>query len=69
MRTYNYAGTPFLAHNIQCANGFKTDRRYGLIYMSYRIFDPDGSSEIMGVEAASIAAEFCALCGTGEATE
>lgn len=63
MKTYTYDGTPFQAHNANCADGFKTDRRYGLIYMCYRIIDADGSSEIMNVEAASIAGDFCALCG------
>ena len=41
-----------------CAESFREDRKHGLIYPPYSV---DG--KIMGVEAASIAAEFCAYCG------
>lgn len=45
-----------------CADGFRTDRRYGLIYPSYQVELDDGTHKIMGVEQASIAAKFCAYC-------
>lgn len=41
-----------------CQEGFREDRKHGLIYPPY---DVDG--QIMSVEAASIAADFCAYCG------
>ena len=59
MRTYTCQGRKFRAHDSGCADGFKTDRRYNLIYPSYNV---DG--EIMSVEKASIEAEFCAYCNS-----
>ncbi len=63
MRTYTYAGDKFRAHNVNCADGFKTDRRYGLIYSAYDVDNGDGTHQIMNVEPASIACAFCAYCG------
>lgn len=45
-----------------CAEGFRTDRRYGLIYSSFLVELEDGSKKIMGVEQASIECDFCAYC-------
>lgn len=45
-----------------CAEGFKTDRKYGLIYSPYRVEIEDGIWKVMDVEEASIAAKFCAYC-------
>lgn len=43
--------------NDGCREGFRTDRRYGLIYPSYSV-----NGKVMSVEDASIDAEFCAYC-------
>ena len=45
-------------HGLSCCEGFREDRKHGLIYPSYNV-----SGEIMSVERASIAAQFCAYCG------
>ena len=37
MRTYKVYGQPFKAHSANCADGFKTDRRYGTIYPSFNV--------------------------------
>lgn len=59
LRNYKVYGRQFKAHTLDCADGFKADRRHGLIYNSYR--EDDGS--IIGVEEASRGWGFCAYCG------
>ena len=64
LRTYHINKRPFRAHNANCADGFREDRKRGLIYGSFLIYDQtpeDG--RVMGVEEASLACDFCAYCG------
>lgn len=42
-----------------CADGFKTDRRYGAVYSSYQDAD---TGKIYDPEAASVHFEHCAYC-------
>lgn len=65
MKTYKVNGRQFRAHGKGCADGFKADRRHGLIYGPTRIVYPDGSSKLaMNQEEASMECDFCAYCGT-----
>ena len=45
-------------HNDACRDGFREDRKHSLIYPTY-----DVGGQLMSVEDASMAAEFCAYCG------
>lgn len=63
MKKYRVRGKEFMAHDSNCADSFKEDRKHGLIYSSYRVIDDDNNSTIMGVEDASVACGFCAYCG------
>jgi len=58
LKIYKVFGRRVRAHNANCADGFREDRKHGLIYPSYSV---DG--EIMSVEAASIECDFCVYCG------
>jgi hypothetical protein len=60
LRRYKVWGQWFKAHDIDCADGFKTDRRYGAIYGPYRYED---GSYAMTWEEASLRDDFCAYCG------
>lgn len=53
----------FLACNIQCAEGFKEDRRYGLNYGLFRYADGTFARDR---EEASVKCRFCAYCGHSE---
>lgn len=50
----------FLACNSQCADAFRTDRRYGLIYGPFRFAD---GRFALTWEQASREVGFCAYCG------
>ena len=66
MRRYTYRGRKFLACDATCADSFKTDRRYGLIYGSVRIV-PD--NRVVSWERGSIECGFCAYCSATEPAE
>jgi len=64
LRTYKVFGRKFRAHNSACADGFKEDRRHGLIYGPIEIVYPDGTRRLaMNQEEASVECDFCAYCG------
>ena len=62
MRKYSAQGEKFLACSPDCADSFRTDRRYGLIYGAVRDVD---TNQVFDWGAASIWFEFCAYCKEG----
>lgn len=60
LRTYTIAGRKFLACGRACADGFKEDRKHGVIHGPY--VDEHGEY-YRNAEEASLKAEFCAYCG------
>ena len=61
MRTYKLNGRKFRACNINCADSFKTDRRYGAIYGPYQ---KESGGFYLNAESASIDCDFCVYCST-----
>ena len=55
---YRVFGRKVRAHNAMCADGFREDRKHGLIYSSYNV-----EGTIMSVEQASLECDFCVYCG------
>jgi hypothetical protein len=66
LETYTIGKRKFLACDDSCADGFRTDRRLGLIYGSVRI-TPE--NRVVGWEEGSVECRFCAYCSAGEPDE
>ena len=59
MRSYKVMGVDTIAHP-GCIDGFRTDRRMGMIYPACRIQDIPG---VWAHESAAILSGTCAYCG------
>ncbi len=63
MRTFTVYGRKVKAHDASCADGFRTDRRYGMIYVSPLVLEDDGSMKAVSWEEASCIWDYCVYCG------
>lgn len=62
LRTYTVNSRKCSAHP-ECIEGFREDRKLGLIYGPHRIIEDDGSIRwARDVEEASFLCGFCAYC-------
>lgn len=66
LRTYKLDGQRYKAHP-GCREGFREDRKAGLIYGPYVETDEEGKRRFLkGPEEASVRWNMCAYCNGGE---
>ncbi len=63
MKTFTVYGRKVKAHNAGCADGFRTDRRLGMIYASPLVLEDDGRVTAVSWEEASRIWNYCCYCG------
>ena len=60
MKTYTVRGRKVRACGASCAEGFREDRKQGLIYSAYKDTD---TGEVFNPEEASVHFDHCVYCG------
>ena len=61
LRRYTVFGLKVMAHNANCADSFREDRKHGLIYPP--VCDADDNSKVYNWETGSVELGFCVYCG------
>ena len=64
VKLFHYGNKQALFDSKSCAEGFKADRKSGLIYGPYWL--PEQNRPAMNAEEASRILKFCPYCGTKE---
>ena len=67
LEVYHVRGRPAMLHP-ECVEGFREDRRAGMIYGPYHGYDPALGKKrfFTNAEEASMVLHFCPYCGQGE---